>query len=57
MALVGISVFDAFDYVSDTDPCKRKVETPTDGGITKITTVIPTTARLTDSASACSTCS
>ena len=40
MALVGISVFDAFDYVSDTDPCKRKVETPTDGGITKITTVI-----------------
>jgi hypothetical protein len=36
---VGISVADAFDYVSNTDPCKRKVS-DTSTGITKTETVI-----------------
>lgn len=30
MALVGISVAETFDYVSDGDPCKRRVAVPVD---------------------------
>ena len=39
MALTGISIADAFDYVSDSDPCKRKVATSVDGTL-KTETVI-----------------